>query len=110
MIELPPEWMKGDRFTSGQVANFFNVSQATVTRWAKVGLIGFIVTPAGERRFPECEVMRLANAEPVSERTREIAAYYNNVIRERWASGYRRNEHMAKRAGLSPLKAEGSDE
>jgi excisionase family DNA binding protein len=110
MIELPQEWVQGDRMTSGQVANFFNVSRDTVTRWAKAGIIGFFLTPKGERRFPECEVMRLARAEPVSDETRALCAHFNEVIRERWEDGYRRNDFFTKRAGMIDEETEADDD
>lgn len=37
--------------TPGEVASRFRVDPKTVTRWAKAGLLPFIQTPGGHRRY-----------------------------------------------------------
>lgn len=58
-VELPPEWYNGQTYTPADVAQLFNVSPMTVARWAKSGIIGYFRLPGGNRRYPECEVLRL---------------------------------------------------
>jgi excisionase family DNA binding protein len=49
--------------TASEVADYFHVDPKTVTRWAKKGLIRNIRTAGGHRRYPESEVLRIANRE-----------------------------------------------
>ena len=43
-----------------QAAKMLHVSPQTITRWAKEGRIGYVVTLGGHRRFRASEVRRLA--------------------------------------------------
>ena len=54
--ELAQEWL-----SPGQVAHLLGVDSKTVTRWAKTGLIGFITTPGGHRRYARAEIDALAH-------------------------------------------------
>ncbi|WP_256794071.1 MerR family DNA-binding transcriptional regulator [Terrabacter sp. Ter38] len=40
-----------------EVARIFRVSPATITRWARVGLLASTRTPGGHRRFERASVM-----------------------------------------------------
>lgn len=43
-----------------EAAKLLHVSPQTITRWAKEGRIGYVVTLGGHRRFRASEVERLA--------------------------------------------------
>ena len=48
-----------------EAARLLHVSPQTISRWAKEGRIGYVVTLGGHRRFRASEVRRLAGmAEP----------------------------------------------
>lgn len=47
--------------TSGKVAALFGVNPKTVTRWADDHLIPVHLTPGGQRRFKEHEILPLLN-------------------------------------------------
>lgn len=51
--------MKTDLLTTKEVANLFNVVEATVTRWAKNGELKCIRTPGNHRRYYADEVHAL---------------------------------------------------
>lgn len=44
-----------------EAAKLLHVSPQTITRWAKEGRIGYVVTLGGHRRFRASEVERLAS-------------------------------------------------
>jgi excisionase family DNA binding protein len=50
--------------TPAEVATLFRVDPKTVTRWANDGLLSFIRTPGGHRRYYEAEVRALMNGTP----------------------------------------------
>lgn len=50
--------------TPAEVAALFRVDPKTVTRWANDGLLPFIRTPGGHRRYYEAEVRALMNGTP----------------------------------------------
>ena len=50
-----------------EAAKLLHVSPQTITRWAKEGRIGYVVTLGGHRRFRTSEVQRLAGAEVPSQ-------------------------------------------
>jgi len=106
MPEVPKEWLQGEKLTTGQVAHFFGVSRETVNRWAKDCTVGFFLTPHGERRYPECEILRLANVEPIDPEVVELAQYLNSKITGRWEKGYRRNDYIVN----CSKKAEAGDD
>lgn len=108
MIEIPPEWLQGEKFTTAEVAQMFGVGQVTVKRWVRDALIGFIVLPGGEYRYPGCEVRRMAACEPISEQTKEIAEHLNKVVLGRWATGEYRRSPFIKSNG--PKEPEDADE
>jgi excisionase family DNA binding protein len=45
-----------------EAAKLLHVSPQTITRWAKEGRIGYVVTLGGHRRFRASEVHRLAGS------------------------------------------------
>lgn len=45
--------------TPGEVAAIFRVDPKTVTRWGATGRLRSILTPGGQRRFYESDVMSL---------------------------------------------------
>lgn len=52
--------MEDERFlTQAEVAELFRVDPKTVGRWAIRGLLPFIRTPGGFKRFPESKVREL---------------------------------------------------
>lgn len=52
-----------DRLLSRQdVANRFGVAPQTITRWANEGIIPYVRTLGGQRRYPAYEVERLVSA------------------------------------------------
>lgn len=59
--------MAGDEqpalLSPAQVAAFFGVTAATVTRWAKAGRLSTVRTLGGHRRFLKTEVDQLAAVE-----------------------------------------------
>ena len=44
----------------GQVSRLFGVSNSTVTRWARLGLLFALRTPGGHYRFPAEETLKAA--------------------------------------------------
>jgi len=48
---------------AGQVAKLFEVSPATVARWAREGKLPAVRTPSGRRKFPRETIERLAQCE-----------------------------------------------
>lgn len=44
--------------TASEVALMFRVHQKTVCRWGTDGLIDFVLTPGGRRRYRESDVIR----------------------------------------------------
>jgi excisionase family DNA binding protein len=49
--------------TPAEVATMFHVDPKTVTRWAKAGKLGSILTLGGHRRFRESEVRSLLSGD-----------------------------------------------
>lgn len=45
--------------TPGEVAKLFRVDPKTVSRWAARGVIPFVKTPGGHRRFRESDIKAL---------------------------------------------------
>lgn len=43
-----------------EVADIFSVSVKTVARWSKAGLLPYITTLGGHRRFPADEIRKLS--------------------------------------------------
>lgn len=91
MAETPKEWTQGMVLGRKDVAEIFNVTPETVQRWAQAGLIGFYRTPKGNRCFPECEIERMRNGEPVPDIVVELAAQDRELYRKKWEAGWRRN-------------------
>lgn len=54
--------------TPGQVAALFRVDPKTVSRWARAGKIGCMITPGGHRRYRSAEVYALLRVNPNSSR------------------------------------------
>lgn len=93
MAKVPVEWLRGETLGPGEVARIFNVDTRTVTKWAQGGMIGFFRTPNGMRRYPECEVHRLANGtEPPPDCVAELAEADNEKYGKMWRDGWRRSD------------------
>jgi excisionase family DNA binding protein len=45
---------------TAEVADILHVSPKTVSRWAKEGMLPFLKTLGGHRRYPEAEIRKLA--------------------------------------------------
>jgi excisionase family DNA binding protein len=45
--------------TGPEVARMFGVSVKTVSRWADQGIVPFVRTPGGQRRYPQSAVLAL---------------------------------------------------
>jgi excisionase family DNA binding protein len=56
------EWLESKMLRPGEVALVLQVSRRTVGDWARDGLIPFILTPGGHRRFRARDVRRLVEA------------------------------------------------
>jgi excisionase family DNA binding protein len=54
--------------TQGEVAARFRVHSSSVARWAKDGLLPFIFTPSGRRRFRETDVAELLRVQREGQR------------------------------------------
>jgi excisionase family DNA binding protein len=50
--------------TAGQTAQLCGVHPATVWRWAEEGLLPYVWTPGGQRRFPLDAVLQLRQTRP----------------------------------------------
>lgn len=72
-VEIPDEWFQGKCLKPGDVAEYFGVDRAAVTRWAMSGTIGFFRLPSGDRRYPEAEIRRLVRGEPPPAFIKELA-------------------------------------
>lgn len=92
MAKVPEEWRRGAVLGRKDIAEIFDVTPETVGRWAIAGKIGFFRTPGGNRRFPECEVERMQNGEPVPDIVKELAADDRERYVEKWGNGWRQNE------------------
>ena len=57
MAETAEEFLR-----PAEAAKLLHVSPQTISRWAKEGRIGYVVTLGGHRRFRAAEVLRLAGA------------------------------------------------
>lgn len=54
-----PTTLCGDMLRTGDVAAMFQVSERTVSEWARRGRIPSVRTPGGHRRYPADELHRL---------------------------------------------------
>ncbi|MDQ2754200.1 MAG: helix-turn-helix domain-containing protein [Actinomycetota bacterium] len=54
-----PSSLDGDLLRTGEVARLFQVSQRTVSEWARQGRIPSVQTPGGQRRYPAAALHRL---------------------------------------------------
>lgn len=57
-----PATIKGDLLRTSDVARMFQVSERTVSDWARRGRIPSVRTPGGHRRYPADEIHRLMAA------------------------------------------------
>jgi excisionase family DNA binding protein len=57
-----PSAIKGDLLRTSDVARMFQVSERTVSDWARRGRIPSVRTPGGHRRYPADEIHRLMAA------------------------------------------------
>jgi excisionase family DNA binding protein len=57
MAEASEEFLR-----PAEAAQLLHVSPQTISRWAKEGRIGYVVTLGGHRRFRASEIHRLAGA------------------------------------------------
>ena len=53
---------RSEMMRAGDVARIFGVDRKTVTRWTKVGLLTFIRTPGGHRRYRAADVAALKDS------------------------------------------------
>lgn len=53
-----------------EVSRLFGVSNSTVTRWARLGLLRAVRTPGGHYRFPAAETRKAAERAAVGELSR----------------------------------------
>lgn len=53
--------------TPAEVSTAFKVDPKTVTRWAKLGKLGFIRTPGGHRRYRASQVEALLSGDAPAE-------------------------------------------
>lgn len=54
-----PSSMQGELLRTSDVARLFQVSERTVSDWARRGRIPSVRTPGGHRRYPAEEIHRL---------------------------------------------------
>jgi excisionase family DNA binding protein len=64
--QVPPA-IKGDLLRTSDVARLFQVSERTVSDWARRGRIPSVRTPGGHRRYPAEEIYRLMAAAEAGE-------------------------------------------
>jgi excisionase family DNA binding protein len=64
--QVPPA-IKGDLLRTSDVARLFQVSERTVSDWARRGRIPSVRTPGGHRRYPADEIHRLMAAAEAGE-------------------------------------------
>jgi len=57
-----PGFSHGDLLSRRDVALRFGVAPQTITRWANEGIIPYVRTLGGQRRYPAYEVERLVSA------------------------------------------------
>ena len=58
--EMAPPSVDDDYLTPGQVARILHVSPKTISRWAREGKLGHVVTLGGHRRFSRSDIEALA--------------------------------------------------
>jgi excisionase family DNA binding protein len=51
--------MEPELLTTRELAALLRVSRSTVSGWARAGLIPFVPTPTGHRRFTRATVLKL---------------------------------------------------
>lgn len=86
----PDLWLLEETLGRADVARIFKVDPATVSGWAKRGMIGFFRTPAGTRVFPEAEVKRIMRGDPPPDYLRINADYDNGKYQSMWKKGWRK--------------------
>lgn len=57
-----PDVLEGQFLRTADVASLFQVSERTVSEWAKRGQIPSVRTPGGHRRYPADGIKRLLDA------------------------------------------------
>ncbi len=62
-----PSTIKGELLRTSDVARLFQVSERTVSDWARRGRIPSVRTPGGHRRYPADEIHRLMAAAEAGE-------------------------------------------
>ncbi|MBI4560499.1 MAG: helix-turn-helix domain-containing protein [Candidatus Rokubacteria bacterium] len=62
----PPEGVKSRYLSRGEVARLFEVSPATIARWAREGRLPHVATLGGHRRYRADEILAIVEkiAEP----------------------------------------------
>jgi excisionase family DNA binding protein len=61
LMTADDHWLNNKMLRSGEVALLLQVSRRTVADWARAGIVPFIVTPGGHRRFRARDVRELAD-------------------------------------------------
>lgn len=70
-----PSGLNGQLLRTADVAVLFQVSERTVSEWARRGRIPSVRTPGGHRRYPADEIRRLlADSEDAALNERRMAA------------------------------------
>ncbi|GLU45708.1 MerR family DNA-binding transcriptional regulator [Nocardiopsis ansamitocini] len=62
--DTPLEGVHGALLMNHQVATLFGVDASTVARWANKGLITYVNTPGGARRYPAAQFHDLLHETP----------------------------------------------
>ena len=106
-VEVPKHWSAGMVLGRKDVAEIFNVTPETVGRWARSGMIGFFRTPRGNRCYPECEVDRMRNGEPVPDIVIQLAEQDRKNYQKKWREGWRQNPHTVANWLAAREKEEG---
>lgn len=107
MAEVPQEWYRGAVLGRKDVAEIFNVTPETIQRWSIAGVIGFFRTAGGNRCYPECEVERIRNGDPVPDIVKELAAEDRERYTQKWRDGWRQNSMTKARHEGAKNKQDG---
>ena len=62
-MTTPARRSDSNYYTTAQVAAIFNVNAKSVTRWGEKGLIRYVWTPGGTRRYLKVDVDRFLDGQ-----------------------------------------------
>jgi phage terminase Nu1 subunit (DNA packaging protein) len=108
--DFPLEWITGETLSRADVARIFNVDPATVSRWAKRGIIGFFRGPGHIRIFPECEVMRIMRDEEPSAFVKMNAERDAAKYSAKWQEGWRNSGTPIHERRMAKQRAEADED